>query len=73
MNIQKRLPDNISVDLIRTVAIISVILLHVTIFVTNISPIQDGLEVVRGLILTGYMSFGRMGVPLFIILDSHDT
>jgi len=54
------------VDLIRTVAIVAVILLHAA----NDLTIQhlDQLEVFRWLTVDVYQSAGEMGVPLFLML-----
>jgi surface polysaccharide O-acyltransferase-like enzyme len=54
------------VDLIRTVAMVAVILLHAA----NDLTIQhlDQLEIFRWLIVDVYQSAGRMGVPLFLML-----
>ena len=54
------------VDLIRTVAMVAVILLHAA----NDLTIQhlDQLEIFRWLTVDVYQSAGRMGVPLFLML-----
>jgi surface polysaccharide O-acyltransferase-like enzyme len=54
------------VDLIRTVAMVAVILLHAA----NDLTIQhlDQLEIYRWLTVDVYQSAGRMGVPLFLML-----
>jgi surface polysaccharide O-acyltransferase-like enzyme len=59
-------PLSIPVDLIRTVAIVGVILLHAA----NDLTIQqmNTLEIFRWTTVDIYQSLGRMGVPLFVML-----
>jgi surface polysaccharide O-acyltransferase-like enzyme len=57
------------VDLIRVVAIFAVLVLHAAIYAAFINESYEGLEVWRGLIYNIYLCFGRMGVPLFIMLS----
>ncbi|MCL5877330.1 MAG: acyltransferase family protein [Candidatus Bathyarchaeota archaeon] len=59
-------PSAIPVDLIRTVAILGVLLLHSANDLT-IQVIND-LEIWRWVIVDVYQSVGRMGVPLFVML-----
>ena len=54
-------------DLIRTVAVIGVIVLHATRDVTVIQP-DAPFEVWRWWIVNIYQSLGRTGVPLFVML-----
>jgi surface polysaccharide O-acyltransferase-like enzyme len=56
----------IPIDLIRTIAIIGVILLHAT----NDLTIQhlNQLEIIRWCTVDIYQSFGRMGAPLFVLV-----
>ncbi len=57
---------SIPVDLIRTIAIVGVILLHAA---NDLTIQQMGqLEIVRWLSVDIYQSFGRIGVPLFVML-----
>ncbi len=56
----------ISVDLIRTVAILGVLLLHAADDLTTQQ--MSSLEVWRWCIVDLYQSVGRMGVPLFVML-----
>ncbi|MCL2134736.1 MAG: acyltransferase [Candidatus Bathyarchaeota archaeon] len=58
----------ISVDLIRVVAIFAVIVLHAVVYASNDVLIQNNLTVYRGWVVTGYLSFSRIGVPLFLML-----
>ena len=57
---------SIPIDLIRTIAIIGVILLHAT----NDLTIQhlNQLEIIRWCTVDVYQSFGRMGAPLFVLV-----
>jgi surface polysaccharide O-acyltransferase-like enzyme len=58
---------SIPVDLIRTVAIVGVILLHAA---NDLTVQQMGqLEIVRWLTVDIYQSLGRIGVPLFVMLS----
>jgi len=57
-------PSTIPVDLIRVVAIISVILIHVT----NLLDNSAGPSVLRWWTIDIYQSLGRLGVPLFLML-----
>jgi len=71
--------SDISVDLIRTVAIIMVIFLHATADLTV--PQMDQFEIIRWTTNDVYQSIGRIGIPLFVMLsgalllqpDKHDT
>lgn len=57
---------SIPVDLIRTVAIVGVILLHAA---NDLTVQQMGqLEIVRWVTVDIYQSLGRIGVPLFVML-----
>lgn len=57
---------SVPVDLIRTLAIIGVILLHAT---NDLSPGYTGtLEITRWLTVDVYQSIARMSVPLFVML-----
>lgn len=58
----------IPVDLIRTVAIIAVIVLHATQDATSFDP-QAPFEVYRWWIVNVYQSISRVGVPLFVMLS----
>ncbi len=58
--------SNIPVDLIRTLAIIGVILLHAT---NDFTPTRmDQLEIVRWAVVDVYQCLARIGVPLFVML-----
>jgi surface polysaccharide O-acyltransferase-like enzyme len=64
--VQQAKVSNIPVDLIRTLAITGVILLHAT---NDFSPNRmDQLEVVRWLTVDVYQCIARIGVPLFVML-----
>jgi surface polysaccharide O-acyltransferase-like enzyme len=71
-------PD-ISVDLVRTVAIIAVIFLHATADLTI--PGMDQFEIIRWTTNDVYQSIGRICIPLFVMLsgalllqpEKHDT
>ena len=57
---------SIPVDLIRTIAIVGVILLHAA---NDLTIQQMGqLEIVRWVTVDIYQSLGRIGVPLFVML-----
>lgn len=58
---------NISVDLIRTVAIIAVIFLHATADLTI--PQMDQFEIIRWTTNDVYQSIARICVPLFVMLS----
>jgi surface polysaccharide O-acyltransferase-like enzyme len=58
---------DISVDIIRTVAIIAVIFLHATADLTV--PQMDQFEIVRWTTNDVYQSIGRICVPLFVMLS----
>ncbi|MDR1992367.1 MAG: acyltransferase family protein [Nitrososphaerota archaeon] len=68
MNTQKSTSTIIPVDLIRVVAIFAVLFLHAVVYASNDTFIPNGLEVLRGWIVNIYLCFGRMGVPLFVML-----
>ena len=57
---------SVPVDLIRTVAIVGVILLHSANDLTNQQ--MNWFEVIRWNTVTVYQSIGRLGVPLFLLL-----
>ena len=57
----------IPIDLIRTIAIVAVILLHTADDLTTITS-MNSLEIVRWTTVDIYQSVGRMGVPLFVML-----
>jgi surface polysaccharide O-acyltransferase-like enzyme len=57
---------SVPVDLIRTVAIVGVILLHAANDLT--SQQMNWFEIVRWNTVTVYQSIGRLGVPLFLLL-----
>jgi surface polysaccharide O-acyltransferase-like enzyme len=59
--------SHIDVDLIRTIAIIGVLLLHAANDLT-IQQLND-LEILRWCTVDVYQSLGRVGVPLFIMLS----
>ena len=59
---------HISVDLIRTVAIVGVVLLHAGNDLINGTQAMDNMEILRWWSLTAYQTFGRLGVPLFIMV-----
>jgi surface polysaccharide O-acyltransferase-like enzyme len=63
---QKREVSDIPVDLIRTVAIIGILLLHAANDLTN--QVVDTLEIFRWCTVDVYQSLGRVGVPLFVML-----
>ncbi len=58
---------NIPVDLIRTIAIVAVILLHSTNDLTH-TTVMGTNEIFRWWTVDIYQSIGRMGVPLFVML-----
>ena len=58
---------NIPVDLIRTIAIVAVILLHSTNDLTN-TTVMGVNEIYRWWTVDIYQSIGRLGVPLFVML-----
>ncbi len=58
----------VPVDLIRTVAIIAVIVLHATREATSFNP-EVPFEVWRWWIVDIYQSMSRLGVPLFVMLS----
>ncbi len=58
--------SSVPVDLIRTVAIVAVILLHAGNDLTN--QVLNTLEIFRWCTVDVYQSLGRVGVPLFIML-----
>jgi len=66
MHKQNKPSAAISVDLIRVIAVLGVILLHATIDLTTKST---GLHVLRWWMVDIYQCFGRMGVPLFLMLS----
>jgi len=68
VNVRESVSTAISVDLIRTVAICAVLLLHAVVYASNDVLIHNGLEVYRGWMVNIYLCFSRMGVPLFIML-----
>lgn len=57
---------SVPVDLIRTVAIVGVILLHSANDLTNQQ--MNSFEIIRWNTVTVYQSIGRLGVPLFLLL-----
>lgn len=57
---------SVPVDLIRTVAIVGVILLHSANDLTNQQ--MNWFEIIRWNTVTVYQSIGRLGVPLFLLL-----
>jgi len=59
----------IPVDLIRVVAIFVVLLLHAGVYGANMYSFQGDLEVWRGWMVNVYLCFGRLGVPLFLMLS----
>ena len=59
--------SHIDVDLIRTIAILGVLLLHAANDLT-IQQLND-LEILRWVTVDVYQSIGRIGVPLFIMLS----
>jgi surface polysaccharide O-acyltransferase-like enzyme len=59
---------SVPVDLIRTIAIIAVIVLHATREATSFNP-EAPLEVWRWWIVDVYQSMSRVGVPLFVMLS----
>jgi len=59
---------SVPVDLIRTVAIIAVIVLHATTDATSFDP-QEPLAVWRWWFVDVYQSLARVGVPLFAMLS----
>ena len=59
---------SVQVDLIRTIAILSVIVLHATRDATSFQPEAD-FEVWRWWIVDIYQSLSRVGVPLFVMLS----
>ena len=65
-NLSKERGLSVPVDLIRTVAIIGVILLHSANDLT--SQQMNWFEIVRWNTVTVYQSIGRLGVPLFLLL-----
>jgi len=69
MSTQKNVSTALSADLIRVIAIGVVILLHTGMYAANLNPSTDGLAVWRGWIINLYLCFGRLGVPLFIMLS----
>ena len=58
----------VQVDLIRTLAIIAVIVLHATRDATSFQP-EAPFEIWRWWIVDIYQSFSRIGVPLFVMLS----
>jgi surface polysaccharide O-acyltransferase-like enzyme len=68
VNVREKVSTAISVDLIRTVAMFAVLMLHAVVYASNDVLIHNGLEVYRGWVVNGYLCFSRMGVPLFIML-----
>jgi surface polysaccharide O-acyltransferase-like enzyme len=68
-NIQKSSSQQ-RINLIRVVAIVAVLLLHAVLYAANDIVISDvgGLQILRGWVVTVYLCFGRVGVPLFIML-----
>ena len=58
---------SIPVDIIRTIAIVAVILLHATADLTV--PQMNQFEIVRWLTNDVYQSIGRIGIPLFVMLS----
>ncbi len=64
---QVRKPS-VPVDLIRTIAIVAVILLHATRDATSFQP-EAPFEVWRWVIVDIYQSISRVGVPLFVMLS----
>jgi surface polysaccharide O-acyltransferase-like enzyme len=66
LNQQRKL--SVPVDLIRTVAIVAVIVLHATRDATSFQP-EAPLEVWRWWIMDIYQSLSRVGVPLFVMLS----
>ncbi|MDR2203387.1 MAG: acyltransferase family protein [Nitrososphaerota archaeon] len=69
METQKNLSiNNISVDIIRVVAIVVVLFLHAVCYGVGDALIFNELFILRGWIVNIYLCIGRMGVPLFIML-----
>jgi surface polysaccharide O-acyltransferase-like enzyme len=58
--------SSVPVDLIRTVAIVGVLLLHAANDLTN--QVVNTLEIFRWCTVDVYQSLGRVGVPLFVML-----
>lgn len=65
-NLSKARGFSVPVDLIRTVAIVGVILLHSANDLTNQQ--MNWFEIIRWNTVTVYQSIGRLGVPLFLLL-----
>ena len=65
-NLSKERAFSIPVDVIRTVAIVGVILLHSANDLT--SQQMSWFEIIRWNTVTVYQSIGRLGVPLFLLL-----
>ena len=65
-NLSKERGFSVPVDVIRTVAIVGVILLHAANDLT--SQQMNWFEIVRWNTVTVYQSIGRLGVPLFLLL-----
>jgi surface polysaccharide O-acyltransferase-like enzyme len=65
-NLSKERAFSIPVDVIRTVAIVGVILLHSANDLTNQQ--MNWFEIIRWNTVTVYQSIGRLGVPLFLLL-----
>ena len=65
-NLSKERGFSVPVDVIRTVAIVGVILLHSANDLT--SQQMSWFEIVRWNTVTVYQSIGRLGVPLFLLL-----
>jgi surface polysaccharide O-acyltransferase-like enzyme len=63
---QKQQSSHIPVDVIRTAAVLGVLLLHSANDLTN--QTMSSLEIWRWVIVDIYQSVGRMGVPLFVML-----
>src|SRR4030066_429836 len=61
--------ERIPVDLIRTVAIVLVIMVHAAIEPHPVVQVMDQTEVVRWLTVTTYNSLAAVSVPLFVILS----
>jgi len=66
MNAQNDRPAVVPVDLIRVIAIVGVVLLHAA---NDLTSQSMGLPILRWWMVDIYQSFGRMGVPLFLMLS----
>jgi len=63
---KQNVPSAVTIDLIRVIAIVGVILLHAG---NDLTSQLTSFHILRWWVVDIYQSIGRMGVPLFIMLS----